>query len=113
MHRLLAPCSQGARRTNGNRKSSASSGLDRLPRAEPGCPGPLEVEAAEVAGDIDDFTDEVKARHSAAFHAFGGEFVCVHAAGGDFGFGVTFIALRSDRPVVCLALEFREGMVCP
>lgn len=31
-------------------------------------PGPLEVEAAEVAGDVDDFADEIEAGHVAGFH---------------------------------------------
>ena len=55
-----------------------------------GGPGPLEVEAAQVAGDVDNFADEEEAGDFARFHGFAGEFVGVDAAGGDFGFFVAF-----------------------
>ena len=40
----------------------ASEGVSRRKSR---CPGPLEVEAAEVAGDVDDLADEIEAGHVA------------------------------------------------
>ena len=71
-------------------------------------PGPLEVEAAEVAGDVDDFADEEQAGNFAAFHGFGGEFVGVDAAAGDFGFFVAFGACGHEAPGMHLLLEIGE-----
>jgi len=69
----------------------------------------LEIETAEVTGDVDDFADEEEAGNFAGFQGFAGEFGGVDAAGGDFGFGVAFGAGGEDGPVVELALEFFEG----
>lgn len=44
--------------------------LECLPRRVARGPGPLEVEAAEVAGDVDDFADEIEAGGVAGFHRF-------------------------------------------
>ena len=74
-------------------------------------PGPLEVEAAEVAGDVDDFADEVEARDVAGFHGSGGELVGVDAAGGDFGFLKAFGAVRIDGPVMKAVVSFFESAV--
>src|ERR1039458_4302602 len=62
-----------------------------------GGPGPLEVVAAEPAGDVDDFADEVEARGDAALHGTGVERVGRDAAGGDLGFVVAFGAGGSRR----------------
>ena len=69
----------------------------------------MEVETAEVAGDVDDFADEKEAGDFAGFHGFAGEFGGVYTAGGDFGFFVAFGAGGDDGPVVELAFEFFEG----
>jgi hypothetical protein len=60
----------------------------------------LEVEAAEVAGDVNDFADEEEAGDEGGFHGFTGEFAGVDAAGGDFGFFVAFGGSGRDRPGV-------------
>src|SRR5208337_4660552 len=65
-----------------------------------GGPGPLEVEAAEVAGDVNDFADEEEAGDFARFHGFAGEFVGVNAADGDFGFVEAFGGGGSEGPSV-------------
>ncbi len=44
-----------------------------------GGPGPLEVEAAQMAGYIDDLADEEEAGHAAGLHAGGAEFPGVNA----------------------------------
>ena len=72
-------------------------------------PGPLKIEAAEVAGDVDNLTDEEEAGNETRFHGFAGEFVGVHAAGGDFGFFVAFRASRNKCPIVKLLFESSEG----
>src|SRR5690606_9452330 len=49
-----------------------------------GGPGPLEVVAAEPAGDVDDFADEVQAGHVPGLHRRRRQAVGIHAAEGDF-----------------------------
>ena len=63
-----------------------------IPSGEARGPGPLKVESAEVSGDVDDFADEIKSRHSLTFHGLGGKLVSVDAAGGDFRFDESFRA---------------------
>ena len=76
-----------------------------------GGPGPLEVVAAEPAGDVDDFADEEEAGDDAALQGAGVERVGVDAAGGDFGFVVAFGAGGREAPGVELAFHFGEGGV--
>ncbi len=51
-------------------------------------PGPLEIVAAQPAGDIDDFANEIKAGHGTAFHRLGGECCGVHTPHGYFRLGI-------------------------
>ena len=44
--------------------------LNHLTTRMAGGPGPLEVEAAEVAGDVDGLADEIEAGDGAGFHGF-------------------------------------------
>ena len=76
-------------------------------------PSPLEVEAAEMAGDIHDFANKEETGDFAAFHGFAGKFIGVHTAGGDFGFFITFGSCRSDDPFVNLTLESFERLIRP
>src|SRR5229473_1227029 len=92
---------------------AAGALLDCLPGTKAGRPGPLEVESAEVAGYVHDFANEIKPGHFVAFHGPGREFVCVDAAGGDFGFVVTLGAFRDDFPMMGTALQFRQRMIGP
>jgi len=78
-----------------------------------GGPGPLEIETAEVAGDVDDFADEIKARDFAGFHRFAGEFAGVDAAGGDFRFGIAFGAGGKNGPGVEFFFEGGQGRAGP
>jgi len=71
----------------------------------------LEVVAAEPAGDVDDFADEMEAGDDAAFEGAGVEGVGIDASGGDFGFVVAFGAGGGDAPGVELALHFGESGV--
>ena len=73
----------------------------------------MKVEAAEVAGHVHDFADEKQARNFAAFHRFGGEFVGVDSAAGDFGFLVAFGACWRDGPCMRLLLEIGQSGVRP
>ena len=69
----------------------------------------MEIEAAELAGDVDDFPDEKQAGDQARFHGFTGQFAGVDAAGGDFGFGIAFGVHGKDSPVMQLLFEGGEG----
>jgi len=73
----------------------------------------LEIEAAEVAGDVDDFADEEEAEDFAGFHGFAGEFSSVDAAGGDFGLFVTLGAGGLDLPRVQFSFERIQSGVGP
>ena len=78
-----------------------------------GGPSPLEVEAAEMAGDIHDFTYKEEPGDVTRFHGFAGKFIGVHTAGGDFGFFITFGSCRCDDPFVNLTLESFERLIRP
>ena len=51
--------------------------LEGAAGGDAGGPGPLEVVAAEPAGDVDDLADEVEAGDVAALHGAGVEFELV------------------------------------
>ena len=76
-------------------------------------PGPLEVVAAEPAGDVNDFADEEEARGEFAFEGAGVEFVGGDAAGGDFGFLEAFGAGGGDGPGVKVGFECGDAVVGP
>ena len=65
----------------------------------------MEVESAQVPGDVYHFAYEIKSGNYFRFHSFRVEFVRVDAAGGDFRFGEAFGAGRRDLPVVGEMLE--------
>ncbi len=71
----------------------------------------MEVEATEMAGDVDDFADEEEPGDFARFHGFAGEFVGVDATGSDFGFLVAFGARGMNLPGVEFLFEGFEGSV--
>src|SRR5579884_2381481 len=75
-------------------------GSRRLSGSKSRGPRPLEVEATEMPGDIDDFSDEVQSRNLARFHGFCRQFVGVDASRGDLCLVVTFGAGRCDRPAM-------------
>src|SRR5271166_1196224 len=87
---------------NGCRSEGAAGGGGRGP-------GPLEIEAAEVARNVNDFTDEEEPGNSARFHGFAGKFAGVNATGGDFRFVVALVARRSDGPGVSLQFQGVES----
>ena len=72
-------------------------------------PGPLEVIAAEVAGDVDDFSNKVKAGRFAGFEGLGGKFAGIHAAERDFGFFVADRSARADAPVMEACGDFAQA----
>lgn len=78
-----------------------------------GGPCPLEVEAAKVAGDVDDFSDEVEAGDGAALHGLRGEHGGADAAGGDFGLLIAFGSGWREGEVVQTALQLVEGGIGP
>src|SRR5271167_4301218 len=87
--------------------------LQRSARRHARGPGPLEVEAAEVAGHVHDFADEVKTGNFAASHRFGGQFVGIDAAGGDFGFLAALRARGRDGPRMRVLLKTNQRGVRP
>src|SRR5437588_12065289 len=87
--------------------------LYSLPSAVTRTTGPLEVEAAKMARDIDHLTDEIKTGHFAALHALGGEFVSADAASGDLSFSIAFSANRNNLPIVGTALKFVKRVIAP
>src|SRR6185437_5833437 len=76
----------------------------RLPRR----PRPLEVVAAEPAGDVDHLADEVEAGHEFRLHRAGGEPIGVDAAESDFGGAVAFRAAGGDRPRIELHTDLAQ-----
>jgi hypothetical protein len=66
--------------------------LDRSAGSHSRGPGPLEVEAAEVAGHVDYFADEMETGDVACFHGAGLKIVGIHAACSYFGFGEALCA---------------------
>ena len=78
-----------------------------------GGPGPLEIEAAEVAGDVDHFSDEVETWDVAGLHGLGGETGGIDATGGDFGFFVAFGAGGLEWPVVQAGGEGIDFAITP
>src|SRR5512140_2201734 len=91
-------------------KGFISNGLSG---AESRGPGPLEVEAAEVAGHVHHLADKVESRDGAAPHGLGVELGGVDAAGGDLGLFVSFGALGDDVPGVRAMLQRIEVRVGP
>jgi hypothetical protein len=87
--------------------------LDRSAGSHGRGPGPLEVEAAEVAGHVDYFADEKETGDVACFHGAGLKIVGVDAAGGDFGFGEALCAGGMEWPMVQAAFAGFEGGVGP
>src|ERR1035437_10398838 len=83
----------------------------RLSGTKSGRPCPLEVEAAELAGDVDDFSDEKKAGHFSRLHGLGRDFAGVDAARRDFGFSVTLRRFRLDFPPVQLTFGAGDSAV--
>ena len=65
-----------------------------LPGAEARRPRPLEVESAQMAGDVDDFADEVQPRNFARLHGLGRSSSVSTPPGGDLGLFVAFGARR-------------------
>ena len=66
-----------------------------------------------MPGHVYYLADKVQSWDFAALHGFGGEFVGVYASGGYLCLVVAFCALGVNLPVVNLALEFGEAMICP
>ena len=79
--------------------------LNRVPRRKSRCPSPLKIEAAEVAGHVDDLADEVETWAFARRHGLRGKLGRVHTAGGDLGLFEAFGAGRRDAPSAQRALD--------
>ena len=76
-----------------------------LAGAEPGCPRPLKVIAAEPAGYIDHFANEEQPRHGASLEGARVECGGIDAAGCHFSLGIAFGACGRNAPGVHLVLE--------
>src|SRR5260221_1429171 len=94
-----------------NYKLQITNSSHRLSGAKSGRPRPLEIEAAELPGDVDHFSDEKQTRHFLRFHGLGREFAGIDAARRDFRFSVTLGRFRLDLPRMQLALGVREGVI--
>src|SRR3712207_2242070 len=86
---------------------------DSLPGAVPGSPGPLEIEAAKVAGNVNHFTDPEQARHFSTLHCLSRELIRVDAARGDLGFRVAFRSGRNHLPRMRSAFHLGQRRVRP
>src|SRR5687768_11240917 len=85
--------------------------LQRLPRRPAARPGPLEIVAAEPAGDIDPFADRVETGDLARRHRLRGQAGGVDAADGDLGLGEAFGAIRVKSPVRQLPGDLLEPAI--
>ena len=56
------------------RATTDQTGLEMAACRISGRPGPLKIEAAEVAGDVDDFADEIEPGDGSGFECFRGKF---------------------------------------
>src|SRR5579864_2409509 len=90
-----------------------TDGLKRSSRRRSRGPGPLEVEAPEMSGHIDNLSYEVQAQHLAALHRLRGEFVSVDTSSGHFGFLESLCARRTNAPTMNLPLEIGECGIGP
>ena len=66
-----------------------------------------------MAGDVDDFADEVEAWNIATFHGLGGEGVGADASRGDFCLVVAFGVCGGEGPCVEAAIELVQGVIGP
>ncbi len=73
----------------------------------------MEVESAEVAGDVDGFADYEEPGDGAGFHGAGVEVIGVDAAGGDFRLFEALRAYGVELPAAESALGGFEGGVGP
>jgi len=78
-----------------------------------GGPGPLKVEAAEMAGDVDGFSYEEEAGYGSRFHGSGVEPRGIDAACCDFRFFKSFCAGGVEGPVMQSAVGRFEDRVRP
>src|SRR5690606_9376460 len=76
-----------------------------------GRPGPLEVIAAEPAGDIHHLADEKEAADGFGFHGLGIELTRIDPSKRNFCGTVTFRARRLDARVVYRCLDATEHLV--
>ena len=73
----------------------------------PGCPGPLEIVAPQPAGDVEDFSDEIKPGNFVGLEGLGGQLTGVNPAPRDFGFAVALGSAGLELPVMKDAVEGR------
>ena len=75
------------------------SGLERLRGGVRAGPGPLEVIAAEPAGDVDRFADGEKAGDAFGLHRLRRQFGSADAADRDFGLGEALASVGRELPL--------------
>src|SRR5690606_1968571 len=83
------------------------TGSDVLRRRVGRGPGPLEVETAQVAADVEHLADEVQPRRFQRLHGLRGDFAGIQAAQGHFGRAVALGAGRHQLPALQL---FGDGV---
>src|SRR5947209_18059173 len=83
----------------------------RLPGAPAARPGPLEIVAAEPAGDVDRLADHVEARNPARLHGLGRQLPGIDSAERHLGFRPSLRAGRADLPALEARREIRKRAV--
>src|ERR1035437_9576514 len=76
-------------------------------------PRPLEVEAAQLAGHVHDFTDKKQTRNRTRLHCARLQVGRIHAADGDFSLLKALGPNRMQFPPAQLPLTRRQGRIRP
>src|SRR5579862_1986708 len=87
--------------------------LQRSPGVGPRRPGPLKIEATEVAGYVDDFANEKQVGDFPALHRFCRKLVGVNAARRHFSFLVSLCAFWRDSPRMRFLLDVSQRGIRP
>ena len=92
-------------------RGTAPSGLDVPPGRNARRPRPLKIEAAKMAGDVDDFADEIESGDGPAFERLRRKFRGVDAAERDFRGAVAFGAVRPHPPLFYCRDNLRQHRI--
>src|SRR5438094_808 len=79
------------------------------PCSSRGCPGPLEIKSAEMAGHVNDFSDEKQSWNLSTFHCFTRKLIRVHTACRHFRLLVAFCVGGHNAPRMNLLLELLKA----
>src|SRR5688572_19935871 len=71
----------------------------RPPGGESRSPCPLKIEAAQLAGNVHNFSNEIQTGNLSCFHGLRRQFTRIDATEGYFGFSVPLSPLRYEMPL--------------